>query len=252
MIYAIAAPPIATVVAPVLAAWATDAKLTSSYGTTDGGGLLPTPAAGASPYPGGPGTWSLSYYAASRSELLTFVITPEKTTVVRERWAPLDLAAYPAKVDNDAATLALLHAVRTRGFQGEEEQTGLDHFLGIPFGSGYGYGGGVVVVPPVPAPDARPTTLASVPPDEVQYDVPVDASWSESFQVILGKPVWQLSAYGNASQGSGAGYYDSGAQGLVDATTGAVIRFMRPTRHYFGQDKPLPAASAEAAGTGAP
>lgn len=235
---------VAAIVAPVLQAWASDARLTSSTGVTGQDGLLPDQEATAAASAGYTPGWTLSYFSAARKELLTFAIGPTKTTVVRERWAALDLAAVPIAVDNDAALTALVAAIKTPGAQGEEERSGQDYFLGVPFTSAP-QGGVAIAVPPVAA--SAPTATPS--PDQVLYDLAADVPWNASLQVILGKPVWQFYAMSYAKPATGTpDHYDGGAQGMVDARTGAVIRFMRPVRHFYVL--PQPAVKPEAAATG--
>jgi hypothetical protein len=223
----------AGVVTPVIKAWASDAQLVGSSGSTGADGLLtgaspsPVPSCGGYYGPVQENSWTLGFYSAGRSEMLTFMVTEAKTTIMRAHWAPLDLAATPIAVDNDAALKALVKAIQTRGFQGEEEKSGKDYFLGSPYATNAGCFG-----PPLTGPGST----------EVLYEVPPDARWNANLQVILGKPVWQLNFYANKPVDTyQQGYYlNMSAGGMVDATTGAVIRFGRPSKQTFVVPSPYP------------
>lgn len=231
------------VVAPVLKDWAADAHLTSSNANLGNDGLLapskPSPDGAVKPmmpYYGGGNGWQLSYVSPSRNEVLSFQVTPEKTLVVRARWAPLNLAATPVGVDSDAAVQKLVTAIEDRNFKSEEETTGKDYFLGTAFDQ--------AAMNPV-SPEVR---------TEVVYDVPDNARWYASLQPILGKLVWELSFYsynvmpvpavavdGVAVPPVDPGYYfDNSARGMIDAQTGAVIRFSRPTKRYYNYPSATP------------
>jgi hypothetical protein len=220
------------VITPVIKAWAKDAQLVNSSGNTGSDGLLtsstpsPVPSCGGYYGPDQQSAWNLAYYSAGRSEMLTFMVTEAKTTILRTHWAPLDLAATPIAVDNDAALKALITAVETRGFKGEEEKTGLDYFLGSPYATNAGCFG-----PPMTGPGAQ----------EALYEVPPDARWNANLQLILGKPVWQLNFYANKPMDPAQGYWvNMSASGMVDATTGAVIRFQRPSKQQIPQPMGYP------------
>lgn len=252
------------VVAPVIADWAPDAKLLGVNATTgtDGKPLAPSPLpsgvpAGCEPiYGGGPyeSGWRLAYMSASRHEALNFYVTPEKTLIIRARWAPLDLAKVPVEVDNDAALKALADAIETEGFRSEEEQTGLDYFMGGSFAA---EPLACFPQPIMPRPMGYPEGYQPEQPrTEVVYDVPDSARWSTNLQVILGKPVWELSFWAEdpareamrqaEMKGEPVSYEDPGynfnnnARGLVDAVTGKVIRFSRPSKHYYPKPMPYP------------
>lgn len=247
----------AAIVQPVIKDWAADAKLLGVNAMTGSDGQLIPASPAPSDLPPGcenmyggyeESGWRLSYQSKSRNEMLNFYVTPAKTVVVRARWAPLDLGAVDAKVGNDAALRALIAAIETPGFKGEEEKTGLDYFMGGAFGQ-------TCAVPaPMPMPIA-PDGYAPNPDDyrtEVVFDVPEGARWSTNLQVILGKPVWELHFYHYeemrrpvAAKPAPNGepmpevYEDPGfhlnnsGHGLVDAATGAVIRFSRPSKQYY-------------------
>jgi hypothetical protein len=268
---------VGTTCAPVVKAWATDARLVSSTAQIDNGGALLKPqneAADAKmaigmPYGGygDPSGWNLTYASTKRLEVLSFTVTGSKTTVIRMRWEPLNLD--PARVLTDSATAVkkVIAAIKDKGFKGEEETTGKDCFLGFPFD--------------------QPKTGqwdGDYQRTEVVYDVPANAQWNVNLQEVMGKLVWNLSFYapydnvavpiarpGIAVATTAAappaedakpvdpqpctttteeqpGWFNNSAQAMVDAESGKVIRFSRPTRSFYKQtinkcDVPTPAAT---------
>ncbi|MDB5098844.1 MAG: hypothetical protein JWM80_3265 [Cyanobacteria bacterium RYN_339] len=222
----------ATVVTPVVKAWAADAQLITSNGNTGSDGLLtgssPSPIPSCAPVYYGQDQqngWNLVYYSAARGEMLNFTVAQAKTLIVRTRWAPMDLSA-PIAVDNDAALQGLITAIKTQGVKSEEEKSGKDYFLGSPYSATNGMCFGPVASGPNHT--------------ETVYDVPADARWNTSLQMMLGKPVWQLNFYANGQKDTyqQGFYFNNSANGMVDATTGAVIRFGRPSKQFFGTPDP--------------
>jgi len=260
-----------TLIAPIVKEWAFDARLTEAGSTLGADGRVwiePVPVADGkmgliapgrrSPLEPGDG-WRFVYLSTARSEMLQFVVTAEKTTIVRLRWAPLDLQPERIKVDASTAVTSVTKAVMDKGFASEEEKTKLDYFLGHAFEQ-----------PKTGEYDGENNKT------EVLYDVPKRARWSVNLQQIVGKLVWELSWYaaeeptavpGVATAVSAVApmvkftllqdvvsrpmpmpiasaapepckrrketnvYTNWGGSGMVDAETGAVIRFTRPTRH---------------------
>lgn len=233
-----------TIVAPIIKAWASDAQLLSVTGQTDGSGLLDEASPSPAPTPCGPvygptadTGWRFTYTSASRNESLSFVVTAAKTVIVRSRWAPLDLATADVQVDNSVAIQSLVTAITTQGYQSEEEKTGKDYFLGTPYNAPCLY--------PMPMPMASGAAKQNY--TEVVYAVPQDARWNATLQVELGKPVWVLNFYAQqqkATTGPQDYYFNNAANGYVDARTGAVIRFSRPTRQHFAVPMPGPSIPA--------
>lgn len=228
------------VVNPVLADWAPDAHLVGSSGALGGDGLalIPSPAPSGQPgYPDYSAGWRLSYLSPSRQEALNFTVMADKTVAIRMRWAPLNLATAPIAVDADEAVKKLTAAIDSAEAKSEEEQTGLDYFLGTPF--------------------ATPAPMGAPPPYQERiepiYDVPEGARWNAQLQSVLGKLVWELNfhqPYVHPPQPMpmpmmtpSDHYVDTSGRGMVDAQTGAVIRFSRPSKRYFPQpfpSKPMP------------
>ncbi|MNS07153.1 hypothetical protein D3C72_385890 [compost metagenome] len=217
-----------TLVAPVLKDWAPDAHLVSSSGSLDAEGraLVPSP----SPSPGQPAYgyyggydagWRLSYASPTRQEALNFHVMADKTLVIRMRWAPLNLAATPIGVDADEAVKKLTAAIEDATFKAEEEKTGTDYFFGTAFQPAPVFG----------APGPYQERVESV------YDVPPEARWNATLQSILGKQVWELyfyRPYTETDPPPSTGYwFDNSARGMVDAQTGGVIRFTRPSKRYY-------------------
>ncbi|MNS44794.1 hypothetical protein D3C72_772450 [compost metagenome] len=298
-----------TVAAPVIKAWAKDARLVQSNASLGNDGQVfndpnaPTLNKGnVNVYGGGyygeaPG-WRLNYLSPSRHEALNFFVTAQKTLIIRMRWAPLSLAPENVSVDTSTAIKKLIGAIEDKGFRGEEEKSGLDYFLGTAFEQ-----------PKTPGGDDQYHKA------EVVYDVPDRARWNATLQQVMGRLVWELSYYNQVeypattagSTGSAGtavavdsvvatkvvsnlkfgllqvsaarpaiappypqdgqpqpsgewreSYFQNSAQGMVDAQSGAVIRFTRPMKHFYrdySYQKPpviLPSATPSASVTTAP
>ncbi|MDB5100681.1 MAG: hypothetical protein JWM80_5102 [Cyanobacteria bacterium RYN_339] len=261
---------IGTTAAPIVKAWAADARLVSSSAMVgNDGALLPADANNGGGGPmmgkmiavdsaiyggyGDPTGWSLTYASTRRTEVLSFTVTPAKTTVVRMRWEPLNLDPARVSADSTSAVKKIIAAVKDKGFKGAEETSGKDYFLGFPFD--------------------QPKTGqwdGDYQRTEVVYDVPANARWNVSLQEIMGKLVWQMNYYAPyegvttnvgvatpasepmiVAAGAGndtakpapctpkfqeqSGWFNNSAQGMVDAETGTVIRFSRPTRSFYKQ-----------------
>lgn len=250
------------VAAPIVKSWAADARLISSNASlTNDGGLAPTPSPNPDATTDGTGGlndfgnsgWTFTYASSSRNEVLAFSVTPAKTTILRLRWEPLALQPARVLTDSGAAVKALVAAIKDKTFQGEEEKSGKDYFLGFPFTqmkTGQ-YDG-----------DYQRTSVV--------YDVPSDATWSASLEEVMGRMVWNLTFYegyygGGVVYANGGGvavpvaamaedaavksavqtpcpgptttwepgWNNNSASGMVDAETGAVIRFTRPTKSEY-------------------
>ncbi|MEB3195951.1 MAG: hypothetical protein VKP62_02000 [Candidatus Sericytochromatia bacterium] len=211
---------VSAVVGPVIKDWASDARLTEAGSTLTNAGALhrddqTAPEAGLvpvrlSPFEGGAG-WRLVYLSSARSEMLQFIVTPEKTTLVRLRWAPLELAPERVKVDAGEAIARVIKAVSDRSFAGEEERTRQDYFLGHAF--------------------EQPKTGeydGDEQKTEVLYQVPGNARWSVSLQQIVGKLVWELNWH--APEGPGA---DNRLPIAVPGVAVAVSESMTPAKAAF-------------------
>ncbi len=77
--------------------------------------------------------WTMTYVSSRRTEVLTFTVTPTKTTIIRMRWAPLNLAPERVLVDSSKAIRGLPAAIEDKGTASEEEKSGNDYFLGFKF-----------------------------------------------------------------------------------------------------------------------
>ncbi len=282
---------IGDVVSPIVKVWAADARLTQSGAvlTSDGKlfveprndankDMMIRPAYG--PYNDGNG-WRLVYTSSDRHEILNFTVTAEKTTIIRMRWAPLDLAPERVTVDSSDAVKKLVAAISDKGYKGEEEKSMKDYFMGYPF--------------------EQPKTGewdSSDNKTEVLYEVPKNARWNVNLQNVMGKVVWELNWWAQDEEAyptrGGVGiampavartkpmiepaydgdyeeeqlpecgeperishsYTNWNGQGMVDAETGAVIRFTRPTRntysYYNGPDYPCSPPSSKPKPSAAP
>ena len=264
---------IADVVGPVVKAWAPDGRLTQSGAVLTNDGkvyveprsdenadmMIARPGYGGGYGPFGDGNgWRMVYTSTERSEILSFTVTAEKTTVIRMRWAPLDLAPERVTVDSSDAVKKLIAAISDKGYKGEEEKTMKDYFMGYPF--------------------EQPKTGEWDSADhktEVLYNVPANARWNVNLQNVMGKVVWELNWWAQEDAQVMRGgvavptfatkpavmedgdweerecpepakvtnsYTNWNGQGMVDAETGAVIRFTRPTKtsysYYNGPDYP--------------
>jgi hypothetical protein len=283
------------VVGPLVKVWAADGRLTSSNAVLTNDGqifvepqqagmagdakiMAPMPGYGGGPFDGG-NAWRLVYTSTDRSEILSFTVTAAKTTIIRMRWAPLDLQPERVTVDSASAVKKLIEAISDKGFKGEEEKSMKDYFMGYPFEQ-----------PQTGQWDGENNKT------EVLYQVPKNARWNVNLQQVMGKLVWELNWWANdenmagptATMGGVAiarpipgpsvgsvddqdelapcpeprkvenSYTNWNGQGMVDAETGAVIRFTRPTKNtywYFDgpsypcdpEAKPEPKPSATAA-----
>lgn len=202
----------AEVVKPALASWAPDARLVQVEGTSDNQGRTGT-FRSTSVEDGEPvgsffnSAWSLTYLSSGRRELLNFSIGPTVTRITRMGWEPLVLAPEAIQVDSMGAVKRLIAAIEDKRFKSEEERTGKDYFLGLPYTSAL--------------PDAERR--------EAIYAVPKNAHWNIRLRPILGKLVWELSYAIDRPEKPGEMIHDA-AIGMVDARTGTVIRFIRPFR----------------------
>lgn len=269
---------IKNVAAPVIKAWAADGRLVSSNAVLGSDGQIfndPNAQGARKPgldvygggYYGEQAGWRMTYLSPTRNEMLSFFVTPQKTLIVRMRWAPLSLNPENVTVDSASAIKKLIAAIEDKSARAEEEKTGLDYFLGTTFEQ-----------PQTPNGDNNYNKV------EVVYDVPDRARWNVSLQSIMGRMVWELNYYSYEEMGYGGGviaagtgtavavaapaveakfalqqvsaarpaiapmpmpmpsgqagawresYFQNNAQGMIDAQTGAVIRFTRPMKHFY-------------------
>lgn len=273
---------VAGIAAPVVKPWAPDARLVESGSvlTNDGALFVDTPQPGMGggmdakmsmmPMPGpgypgsydGSGAWRLVYASSERREVLQFTVKADKTSIIRMRWAPLDLAPERVLTDSASAVRSVVKAVTDKTFQGDEEKTGKDYFLGFAF--------------------QQPQTGqwdGDYQKTEVLYEVPKDARWNVTLTQVMGKLVWDLNWNAPWNQpmiaGTSAGmavampmpmiepamdmerptsisarpecapgfraepqsYINYWGQAMVDAETGTVIRFSRPTKTTYNNQQ---------------
>ncbi|MNS07155.1 hypothetical protein D3C72_385910 [compost metagenome] len=234
----------ATRLDPLAASWAADATLVrANVSPEELRGGLPPPPMVCVYNPFGP-PWDLVYVSESKQEALRFLVDERRILVLHLRWQRpgVDMppptvvppGATPVQnwppVSREAAREKLLAALRTPGAVGSEERARWNGFYSQPHAEPSYY------------PDAEPN-LAPGP----VYDVPETTMWRTALQQILGRWVWvfHTDAATAPVASSGTAPYgvlcttvpgtprlvtEPAAFGMVDATTGQVIRFTRPVR----------------------
>jgi hypothetical protein len=165
--------------------------------------------------------WPLAYTSASKREALYVYASG---LAIKVRWQLPDLGAQDVPISAAEAIARHDRAMREPAFRSTEEQTGRDHFLGLPYADAY--------------PASTWDHWNNFDDDTPVFDFPNPTPWAAEFLYeYAGKPVWTI----NVPTGGGFG------SGFVDALTGEVIRFHRVTRrHVIGPHvpPPFPAASA--------
>lgn len=201
------------IVGSVLRGWVPGARLIKAESTmgNDGGPRVDAT---------GVGSWQLTYQSPDGLEQLKFDVTPEKTLITTTRWAEVPMPVDAARLSEREAIARLSAAIGDRAFKSEEERTGRDYFLGRAF------------EPPAPGGGISPGRI------EVLYAVPEDARWLVNFESVVGKAVWHLRFYTpTLDSWSNRGRIppsppEYSGEGLIDAVSGAVIRFRRPYKRY--------------------
>ncbi len=157
--------------------------------------------------------WPLAYLSKSRREVLFFF---PSGLVVLTRWQPRDLDETTVKVPKQEAIARYVAAIRDPAFKSDEERTGQDYFLGVPYAGAF----------PPPEQNVHDDLVPA-------YEVPDTVKWDARFDYqFAGKPVWLVLG----AEGGGLGL------GWVDAQTGTIIRFQRPRQGYIvGPFIPAPA-----------
>jgi hypothetical protein len=127
--------------------------------------------------------------------------------VVLTGWQARDVDETTVKVPKQAAIARYVAAIRDPAFKSEEERTGQDYFLGVPYAGTF----------PPPEHNNRDDLVPA-------YDFPDNVKWDATFVYqFAGKPVWLI----HAAEGAGFG------SGWMDAQTGTIIRFQRPRQGYI-------------------
>lgn len=230
--------------------------------------MLVRPAYG--PYQDGNG-WRLVYTSSDRREILNFTVTAEKTVIIRMRWAPLDLAPERVTVDSSDAVKKLIAAISDKGYKGEEEKSMKDYFMGYPFeqpktGEWDNPDNKTEVLYEVPKNARWNVNLQNVM-GKVVWELNWWAQDEEAYPmkgggvvgiampaVAVARAPMPEEGYEDGSAGGEDGvvydaeqqlpvckepqrisnsYTNWNGQGMVDAETGAVIRFTRPTRNTY-------------------
>ncbi|HEY9765376.1 MAG TPA: hypothetical protein V6C82_03390 [Chroococcales cyanobacterium] len=202
-----------TIVTPVVKNWATDARMVRSEGDLAEDGTLGE--GGFNP------SWRLSYISAERQEEIDFVVGASKTLVIRLHWAPLNLSPETVAVDSATALKTLKAAIMDKEAKSEEEKSGLDYFLGTAF------------VKPEYSPGYR---------SEVLYELPPAARWIVGLRYTLGHLFWIINGNPAISMNqNGPDYWlNNSVTGMIDAQSGALIRFSRPSKVFYVMPAPMP------------
>lgn len=169
--------------------------------------------------------WPIAYLSRAKYGALLFYGTG---LVVHLTWAQPEDASDTVPISKARAIAIHVAAMRDPNSQSEEAKTGQDYFLGTPFH------------------DAFPPPVAFNQHDELKpvYDFPASTPWDASFEEdFAAKPYWLVSV----PTGSGFG------MGMVDAVTGAEIRFIRPnTNSTPTRVAPTPEVFTSPPGPGTP
>lgn len=191
---------------PTVKAWAADGMLVTNYFYGD---TMPPPGPGTSWTPPSHDPkatadeasivknagWPLAYRSDSRHEALFFF---EGGQVLSVRWGQQHYTEATVPVSKAQAITTMVAALRDPNAKSEEEKTGRDHFLDVPFAG---------VFPPNAVnyhDDLVPT-----------FDVPDGIDWNGFLgNDYVDRPAWFI----NSTWGGG---------GVVDAVTGDLVRFTR-------------------------
>lgn len=253
-----------SVIAPVVAEWAADARLIQTNGSLDENGR---PVQGSESYPG-ENAWRASYASASRGEVLEFTINAAETHVLRMQWVPINIDAASLVVDASDAVGKLTKAIGDSSFKSQEEILGKDYFFGDQQGGEVGIavpmaattrvntavavdapsppeagvtsGGstgsaGIAVGEPAPGTMPVPPSDYQPPKEEPIFKLNAGGRWHVNLQTIGDHVVWDLSYNPGPntptySYNPGDTYVDNFAYGMVNAKTGEVIRLRRPMK----------------------
>jgi hypothetical protein len=122
------------IIKPVISGLATDARLVSTYGSTDGNGKTaqPGPASSSYPtasptgepyylptpgpyYPGyNPYQWQFTYVSSTKKEVYSILVSPTETLILRQKWGLRDLMPQSIKIDSTEAIEIVRKAVRNK------------------------------------------------------------------------------------------------------------------------------------------
>jgi hypothetical protein len=198
-------------VRPVVAAWATDGALDTAYTHLPDLGKLraglpdafdPTVVQDEAAILKNVG-WPLPYRSEARKEILLFYATG---VVLKVKAGPATADEHTVKVSAQQAIQKLIATLHDPNAKSAEEQAGRDYFLGTPFGTVF------TPKPTGPYADVGPTFSFS---DDAGWHADLDKTYAD-------KPTWWINANGWPGYG----------RGLVDAQTGAVIRFIRTSENH--------------------
>lgn len=174
-------------------------------------------------------SWPVVFISEARQESLTMYVAPGRIVALLVHWEGASPSPSP-RVSEAEARHALEAALRDPAARSVEEVWGQDYFLGVPFRNPIGtltfYGGPGPTMPGVARsePLYTETTLGEARLDEgfgrtVWRFEPRRERWSEELPYDLAP--------------DGTYRVVKAARGIVDADSGAVVRFSRSFRDYF-------------------
>ncbi len=231
-------------VKPVISAWSSDARHTSSNGSTDNNGLnksLDSSQEG-SPYYYSPYQWQYTYASASKKEVYSIFVSTKETLVLRQKWALKDLDPDQIKIDSNQAIKIITDKISDKSYQSPDMPKDQPNYYG--------------------------------PNAEILYSIPANGTWSFYLNQEKSDIVWNinLNVYNNppiavardvqvgiatpdiaTSGGGSAGAapsmtqpmintWYSGGYARINARTGEILSLNRPVKYtekYYPYTPPV-------------
>lgn len=215
-----------SVINPIINSLATDARLISTYGNTDGKGktIQPsaTPPTPLTPYPTGvpylpptpgpyyysdynPYQWQFTFASSAKKEIYSVLVSASETLILRQKWGLRDLSPQNIKIDSTEAIEIVKKAVQDRN-KPEPQQTPYPAYM----------------------------TPGSYPPDssvEEIYDIPENAVINYNLEKDKSTLEWNINfSYYNYQEANTS--YSSG-YATVNAITGEIIYFHRIFKYKY-------------------
>jgi hypothetical protein len=216
----------ATIVQPIVKAWAADAELARDYvGMPRFSSGAPDPAwvkdeAAILAKFG----WPLAYRSRARREALNFHVDAQRTLVVRTTFDDVMPTEAQVPISREEAIAKAQAVLKDPSARSVEERTGRDYLSGLAYR---------------PFQPGDPVGAANTRSVEPAYDLPDSMTWRADFNgFFAGKPFWQVygqpgpqpSPEGAFPVGSTFTSVDYSTETWIDAHTGEAIRFRRPQR----------------------
>ncbi|MFN8674030.1 MAG: hypothetical protein U0457_18365 [Candidatus Sericytochromatia bacterium] len=248
---------VSKIIKPTIKNLASDARMTYSSGNLDKDGLnknqpqptanpnQPQPYVTAMPYYYGYNNfqWSFTFVSSAKKEVYNFYISSNETLILRQKWGVKEINLDNIKIDSSDAIKLVTNAIKNKDFKSEQDKT---------------------LMNTVPYYSPNSELLYDIPKDKdlswnlymelgekgkvywnvnmninyytpITYDVPVPAgsayagsvgySSGSSVAVDAGSPT-----YIKPTAAPRIDYYYSGAYARIDAETGSILIFNRPTR----------------------